>query len=79
MLMEDIKIEHPKKYYFVSFCCKHNNSVIKYYNGCTDKTPINYILDLRKENVNKGFTDFVILNVLEITEEEYNKHKDNFF
>jgi len=65
------------KYYFITFFGIHADGVKHYWHAMIDMSPMKFIHDM---NQDEGFhyVEFLILNVHEITVEEYNEWDGEF-
>lgn len=77
-----IKFKKKKKFYFITFESKQrkDNTTVKR-NDVIFVSPIEFmalINDELKNNTNSRYYDFILINSLEITKEEYLKYKDKF-
>jgi len=69
-----------KKYYFVTYTAASMSGSATW-NETTDKHPVQFIIDVSKaqqKSQHSHFNNFVLLNSLELTEEEYNLYNDEF-
>ena len=69
------------KYYFVTLQAKSRSGDIQYWNDVINISPMQYVTDNieAEENASiSSYYDYCITNTLEISEEEYNKWKNEF-
>jgi hypothetical protein len=68
------------KHYFVTYQATNRQGSVSVWNQVIDTTPMDFIQEVAlTESTNSGtYRNFVVLNTLEISEEEYLKHKGMF-
>jgi hypothetical protein len=70
------------KYYFITYEATHSSGSISRWNQVIDKSPMDFIKGVEKGEDQgtpyRRYKSFVVINTCEISEEDYNKFKDQF-
>ena len=66
------------EFYFITYQAKNNQGGIGIWNAVIDCTPMRFILDTKNLERDAGgaYSDFIVTNVHEITEEDFKEFKD---
>lgn len=65
------------KYYFITFSAENRkNGGTSMWNVCIPVSPLRFITDVGEGD--EQWYNFVIVNVFEISKEEFDEYKDNF-